>query len=149
MLLLVVSCVVFFCPTPKEKGCDSCPLPTPLHCRFLESFDEKSKRKKDGSCHMTHAKRSWGLYSSKEMLAFFYSRVWIFPYGKNPWCHFCHWIANCCHYFIYVEQPLEYKLVTCLCPRALPGAKRDLVKERNFSKAKIAPSENEFLPPLV
>jgi hypothetical protein len=46
--------------------------------------------------------------------------------------------------FIYVEQPLEYKLVTCPCPRALHGLKRDLVKERNFSKAKLLAQKINF-----
>jgi hypothetical protein len=46
--------------------------------------------------------------------------------------------------FIYVEQPIEYKLVTCPCPRALPRVKRDLVNERNFSKAKLPAQKINF-----
>jgi hypothetical protein len=132
--------------TPKENRCDSCHLPPPLpplHCRFLESFDEKSKRKKDGSCHMQHAKRSWGYTAQKEMLAFFIL-IYGFSLMAKTMDSFLPLDCKSLPLFIYVEQPLEYKLITCPCPRALPGVKRDLVKERNFSKAKLPAQKINF-----
>jgi hypothetical protein len=85
-----------------------------------------------------------GVIQLKRNVSIFYSHVWIFPYGKNHGVIFAIGLQIVATILSMFEQPLEYKLVTCPHPRALPGVKRDLVKEKNFSKAKLLTQKNKF-----